>query len=712
MPNVLESYLVSLGFSVEEPSWRKFTGVMQDAEKSVQTHTTGMARYILEAQGAIVGSFTAISGAIIGLVDKVAMSDQAFRLQGLAMMMSGESMRKLDFITKSLGASLQELVWDPELHSRAMIMSHDFDSMLAALGPERFEHAMLGIRNIRSEFSRLQMAGQFLAMNFTTSLWEKFFPNDGAVKKFSDWIDKLDVEIPAIASKLADYAVPALHMTWDVLKGVGEVAEEGAVAFSNIIGLLSGDTSIEGAAFSFDHLAGAIEHVGHWLVRFESWIVNAEKMLAEFASGTSLLLSGQFSGAAAEYSKMLSNLGGGSGAIAGMALGAPVGAGAGALYGAVEGGVAGAALGPVGMVGGAIAGAGVGAAGGGIGATILGGTAGYTAGKFREWLGIGEAPEQPARSGWVNKLESWLSPSPARPAAQPEPGNASAATSRDELVSKIADAIANVEAGNKPNPISVRQNNPGNLRSWGDTPSENGYARFATWDDGMTALRQQIQKNIDRGLTLEEFFGGKKGVYPGFSPASDNNQPDRYAATVAQRVGVDVNIPLNKLIAPAAPTPSYERPAAPAPATPAPSFFDKYFRQPQTPDDSAAPTPMFSAPPSSDDAEPAAPITPLAQYMNPAITSPLAQYNVAPEATQKFLSAPQAVQSFLNRPPAPDVTTNNISRDQNVDVHQIVVNIQQPGATADQVKKAVTDGVRDGLRSETVFDLTQLQPTW
>lgn len=115
------------------------------------------------------------------------------------------------------------------------------------------------------------------------------------------------------------------------------------------------------------------------------------------------------------------------------------------------------------------------------------------------------------------------------------------------LTDQIAESIARMEGFYKSGTLAARNNNPGNLRSWGSNPVVNGFAQFATPEAGWAALKRQVQLVIDRGLTLKEFFGGKAGVYPGYAPAADANDPNGYAAFVAKRLGVDVNTPLKAL---------------------------------------------------------------------------------------------------------------------------------------------------------------------
>jgi hypothetical protein len=91
-------------------------------------------------------------------------------------------------------------------------------------------------------------------------------------------------------------------------------------------------------------------------------------------------------------------------------------------------------------------------------------------------------------------------------------------------------------------------NNPGAIRTWGQLPVRNGFAVFPTLDQGWLALYRQIALNVNRGLTWVEFFGGKPGVYSGYAPAADNNNPRQYGTFVANKMNMNPDIPiLNQL---------------------------------------------------------------------------------------------------------------------------------------------------------------------
>jgi hypothetical protein len=309
--NIIEEYLVKLGFETDDPSIRKFQGILAEAEHVVSSRSTGMSKSILEAQGAIFGAFTSISAAIIGTVDKAAMADQSYRLLGLRMLMTTESARKMDLITKALGADLPTIVWDKELHQRAVDMGERIDKMTSMLGPG-FEKSMKSIRDVHVGFDQLAVDVKFLGYKFAFDLWDKIAPGDPA-RKVAQWLDWFEAKIPELSQKLVGYAVPALHQTWEMIKSVGDVLRAGSVAFTNMIGILSGDKSIQGTAFSFDNLAKSIQHVGDWMVKFFQWITHAEELLAHFATAAMLAAKGDFAGAAKAFGSATEAAGKGTG---------------------------------------------------------------------------------------------------------------------------------------------------------------------------------------------------------------------------------------------------------------------------------------------------------------------------------------------------------------------------------------------------------------
>lgn len=96
--------------------------------------------------------------------------------------------------------------------------------------------------------------------------------------------------------------------------------------------------------------------------------------------------------------------------------------------------------------------------------------------------------------------------------------------------------------------LSYVNNNPGNLRYAGQKGAirgEGGFAKFATPEDGIKALENQIKLDASRGLTLAQFVSK-------YAPPTENNT-NLYIKQVAQMVGTSPStlikgIDLNSLV--------------------------------------------------------------------------------------------------------------------------------------------------------------------
>ena len=103
-------------------------------------------------------------------------------------------------------------------------------------------------------------------------------------------------------------------------------------------------------------------------------------------------------------------------------------------------------------------------------------------------------------------------------------------------------------------PLSVRNNNPGNLK-WnpkltgkryvleGATEGEKGFAKFPTPEAGMAAMKKQIYIDTqNKGMTLSGFIDK-------YAPSSDRNDTDLYIRQMAASLGIGPNdkIPKDKL---------------------------------------------------------------------------------------------------------------------------------------------------------------------
>ena len=88
-------------------------------------------------------------------------------------------------------------------------------------------------------------------------------------------------------------------------------------------------------------------------------------------------------------------------------------------------------------------------------------------------------------------------------------------------------------------PRGIRNNNPGNLRSWGDTPREDGFARFATPEAGLAAMIKNLQvQQSKHGLNTIA------GIIGRWAPPSENDTA-AYVGNVSKQTGFGAHQPLD-----------------------------------------------------------------------------------------------------------------------------------------------------------------------
>jgi len=108
--------------------------------------------------------------------------------------------------------------------------------------------------------------------------------------------------------------------------------------------------------------------------------------------------------------------------------------------------------------------------------------------------------------------------------------------------------------GPKSGPLSVRNNNPGNLRYYASLNKpgyvlsdalpgpEESFAMFPTPKLGIEAMRKQLTLDTKRGMVLSTLINK-------YAPKSDGNDPVKYANAVSRETGVKLNevIPLDRI---------------------------------------------------------------------------------------------------------------------------------------------------------------------
>jgi len=257
MPNILDSYLISLGAMVDTNSFRKFDVAVTGSERSVTSFAQNTAVTFVKMDAVIAASLAAVGLGIISVADKTAQADQQYRLFGMRMLMTKENARAMQQSLDALGATLDEVTYDPELNKRFHELYNFSMEVGKGLGPG-FEKSMIGIRDIRMEYSKFKILLDTLQMGVISSLFEKlgFGTGDFANKLFNlnKWIKE---NLPHWADVISDHIIPVWKEALIVVEDFGGVIKSAAGSFSYLTGVLTGDESIKDTEFSMENLGKA-----------------------------------------------------------------------------------------------------------------------------------------------------------------------------------------------------------------------------------------------------------------------------------------------------------------------------------------------------------------------------------------------------------------------------------------------------------------------
>jgi len=237
----------------------------------------------------------------------------------------------------ALGQPLENLSWDPELRGRTRQLIADQRAMAPA---GDFEEQMRKVRDIRFEFTRMEVEVKYLGMHVIQDFMKALGLGPDTLlqklEKFNAWVTH---NLPEISKKIVTWFMPVWSDIKEVLGATAEAARDGAMAFSNLMGALSGDSSISGTEFSLHNLLKAVKELLDGFAEFAKMIANVEDLLAHLVSAVSLVGVGKFKEAHEELIRALNDvnsrvIGGVVGGTVGFAVAGPAGAIVGAGLGA------------------------------------------------------------------------------------------------------------------------------------------------------------------------------------------------------------------------------------------------------------------------------------------------------------------------------------------------------------------------------------------
>ena len=327
--NVLDEYMIRLGTSVDAAGLSRFHNALHEARQAVDSNMQSMVGAMLKTSTELVSGFAAIGGAAIGLADKVAIADQNYRLFAMHMYMQKDAARSLKITLDSLGEPMENLMWDPELRERSKQLIADQKAMATDMD---FDAQMRKIRDVRFEFTRMEVEVKYLGMHVVTDFMKALgMGPDDLLKKLRQvnaWIIK---HMPEISATIVKYFKPIWKDIVTIMKDVGHVFQDFATVFNNVVAMISGDKALQGVA-TFDKFAHSVSIVVDWLAKVTDFLVQITGLLSgALVGGTVGGLLGSIVGGVAGIPGGPAGIA--AGILAGGATGTAIGTGAGAVVG-------------------------------------------------------------------------------------------------------------------------------------------------------------------------------------------------------------------------------------------------------------------------------------------------------------------------------------------------------------------------------------------
>lgn len=214
--DVIKEYLVSLGFQVDNNEFNRAIRAINDLGQTVQSQASKMAKDFSAASVTMVGALVSVAVAATNMVTQVANADMEYQKLALHMYTTKETAKELKTVLDTMGESMEDIAWIPELRQQYMALMGQAKQMNT---PGDAEGQLKSVRGVIFEFRRMKLeatyALQWISYYLLKYLSGPFGDFRTKLKEFNDWIVK---SMPEWTNKLARW----LAMIFNLLKSVGQ----------------------------------------------------------------------------------------------------------------------------------------------------------------------------------------------------------------------------------------------------------------------------------------------------------------------------------------------------------------------------------------------------------------------------------------------------------------------------------------------------------
>lgn len=215
--DVIKEYLVSLGFQVKSNEFNNASKAITDLGQTIKSQTAEMSKGFSSASTIITTSLLTITSAAVGMITQVAKADMEYQKLALHMYTTKETAKELKTVLDTMGESMEDIAWIPELRQQYMALMGQAKQMNT---PGDAEGQLKSVRNVIFEFRRMKLeatyALQWISYYLLKYLSGPFGDFKTKLKDFNDWIVK---SMPEWTNKIARW----LTMIFNLLKSGGQL---------------------------------------------------------------------------------------------------------------------------------------------------------------------------------------------------------------------------------------------------------------------------------------------------------------------------------------------------------------------------------------------------------------------------------------------------------------------------------------------------------
>lgn len=256
--NVIKSYLVALGFQVDSATYNKAKRTLDSFENQIKSTASFASTNFPVAASAMVAAIASITVATAKLLDQAAQSDLGFQKFALRMYMSADAARSFKIVTDSMGESLHDIAWIPELTEHYQKLMAEAKQMESAIGGTDAKTQLRYLRDIRFEFTRLKVEAAYGMQHIAYYLF-KYLGSPIASVKFSlkdinDWLQR---RMPEWTSAVARFLAYLYNAGSSVVRLFGDFVDIMRRAYDSLPEIGKGLTILGGVIASV-FLAGPV----------------------------------------------------------------------------------------------------------------------------------------------------------------------------------------------------------------------------------------------------------------------------------------------------------------------------------------------------------------------------------------------------------------------------------------------------------------------